>query len=212
MLGMPKVGRDRRLHPHRMTTRRQAKILQRAATKEVKPFPFLELPSEIRNEIYQLVLPSTGQLYALFFHTRAFRFVVKSPEDLHSTVKFLHDLNNVFPGHLRIFKADILDHLFVTFSTLSRVPSKLTHIPVQAAEDERAEYPNLTYLNDYKIIEWGLNTLMEQVQQLTRDQGFDLGYVARFFRLIFRDSAWQGMGDNLQMLRSLYPQHRGYLL
>lgn len=62
---------------------------------------------------------------------------MKSPEDLHSTVKFLHDLNNVFPGHLRIFKADILDYLFVTFSTLSRVPSKLTHIPVQAAEDER---------------------------------------------------------------------------
>lgn len=173
----------------------------------MKPSPYLKLLPEIRKEIHQLVLPFTDQLHiksgvssiastplidvnqqirmevlSLFFHTRAFHLVVKSPEDLYDTVNFLHDLKNVFPGHLRIFKADILDYFFVTFSTLSRVPSKLTHVPVQAAEDERAAYTKLTYLDNYMSIEWGLDTLVEQVQQLPRDHGFDPGYVARFFR------------------------------
>lgn len=195
----------------------QPSILTEVSTSvHTQPFRFLDLPPELRNNIYKLACPQPDedrpdfafQLYipsfcqinrrirtealSVLFSSRSYIMRIEHPGDLYRTIHWLSlaQTYHFFPGHRQQFDLIIPGVVDISFIAIPNYPCVCiseSRRHAMVKNDMEAEWRE--NICTFRKVEKGAQRLVEAANY-DADMGIKVAHVAKIIRLIYRDGAF----------------------
>lgn len=192
------------------------------------PTVFLDLPPEIRNYIYELVLSTDTKLYvdypphikmpnlgfvnkqiraesfAMFLGTNHFYTCIYCPSKLFQCIRWLSLVHDMGIGTMRKFEIFIPGCLRAIFTTSDRIRIRV-YLELSVTSCSAGSWTIPDKVNDARSLEQSIAALEADISALPEGKEYRVSHVVRLLRFVFKNTAfYKSFGESLHVDESFH--------